>query len=134
MNYNICEIYRKKDNAKLLHLLHTVGNQRVESNFHLFNTENVKWTGEFSSSLWPLLYTVQVGDPYYPVHFFFNLHISSKSAQKTTYNCLWKGNPCLFKYVPYKAELTTGEVLLLHFQNFTVCNLEIRYFLCSVCS
>lgn len=72
----------KKDNAKLLHLLHTVGNQRVESNFHLFNTENVKWTGEFSSSLWPLLYTVQVGDPNYPVSFILNLHISSKSARK----------------------------------------------------
>lgn len=32
----------KKDNSKLLHLLHTVGIQRLESNFHLFNTENVK--------------------------------------------------------------------------------------------
>lgn len=101
----------------------------IESNFHLFNTENVKWTGGFSSSLWPLLYTVQVGDPNYPFPFILNLHISSKSARKTLEIACEKKTPVyslIYTLIKYLTELTT-DVFFFIFKDLRCIILKYRF-------
>lgn len=84
----------------------------------------MKWTGGFTSSLWSLLYTVQVGDPNYPVLFILNLHISSKSARKTLIIACEQENPVYSimyltkqSWQPVKCSFTFSKLYGMLFRN-----------------